>query len=185
MICPECGRRLKAKACWGGPYAKEDREYRYYRCARKNVGNCDFGTVAEAKIEKYLLENIRSEMEKFLLSTEAESHEEAKRKPKKNDVEKLQEKLRRLNVAFFAGNMDDDEYAKQAKAIKDQIATAQAEEVKTEKPVDTEAVKAFLAMDFESIYSELSHEEQRTLWRSVIAQLIPDGSDSVRIIFKA
>lgn len=185
LTCPECGRRLKSKACWGGPYAKKDREYRYYRCARKNVGNCSFGTVAEAKIEKYLLQNMRKELEKHLLTAEAELHAEEKSKPKKNDVEKLQERLRRLNVAFFAGNMTDEEYAEQAKAIKEQIAKAQAEEVHEEKPVDLEAIKAFLATDFESIYETLPPESQRTLWRSIIDQIVPDGPESVRIKFRA
>ena len=184
LSCPECGRRLKSKACWGGPYGKKDKEYMYYRCARRNVGNCNFGTVSEEKIEKYLLENLRKEMEKHLLDAEAEQQIEPKSKSKKNDIEKLQEKMRRLNVAFFAGNMTDEEYAAQASNIKEQIAIAQAEEVKSEKPVDTEAVKALLETKFEAIYETLKREDQRILWRSVISQMVPTGPASVSITFK-
>lgn len=124
-------------------------------------------------------------MEKFVSSAEAEPHNDKKAKSKKSDVEKLQERLRRLNVAFFAGNMTDEEYAEQTKTIKEQIAEAQAEERKAEKPINTEAVKAFLAMDFESIYVTLTKEERRTLWRSMIDEVVLDGAEPVGIKIKA
>ena len=183
LVCPTCGRRLKAK-CNGGSPNFPDREYFYYRCARKNVGNCDFSAASEMRVEKYLLENVRKEMEKYLLSIEAAPNLEKKAKPKKSEIEKLQEKLRRTNVAFFAGNMTDEEYAEQTQSIKEQLAKAQAEEEQEEKPVDTEAIKAFLATDFESIYGTLTREEQRIMWRSIIGQMIPTGPESVSIKFK-
>lgn len=181
LKCPKCGRRL------GGKYSTSSTglDYLYYRCAGKLSGICDFTIVTEINIEKYLLDNVRTEMEKYVLSAEAEPKEEKKGKPKKNESEKLQERLRRLNVAFFAGNMTDEEYAEQTAAIKEQIAKAQAEEVKAEKPVDTEAVKAFLATDFESIYETLTKEERRALWRSVIDEIKLDGTEPVGIKFKA
>ena len=81
--------------------------------------------------------------------------------------------------------MSDEEYAEQTKAIKEQIAKAQAAEVKSEKPVDTEAVKAFLETDFEGIYETLDKEERRRLWRSVIDEIVLDGTEPVGIKFKA
>lgn len=183
LNCPKCGRRLGGKYCTSGSgYANE---YLYYRCVGKLSGICDFHQVTEKNIERYLLDNVRSEIEKLILSTEANQKEEKKTKPKKNDVEKLQERLRRLNVAFFAGNMTDEEYAEQTKNIKEQIAKAQAEEIKAEKPVDLEAVKAFLAIDFESIYENLTKEERRTLWRSVIDEIVLDGMKPIGIKIKA
>jgi hypothetical protein len=124
-------------------------------------------------------------MEKYVLSAEAAPNGEKKAKPKKSEVEKLSEKLRRTNVAFFAGNMTDEEYAEQTADIKAQIAKAQAEEAKVEKPVDTEAVKAFLATDFEGMYETLTKEERRSLWRSIIDEIVLDGTEPVGIKFKA
>lgn len=183
LRCPKCGRRLGGKYCTSGNgYTNE---YMYYRCVGKLAGTCDFKIVTEKNIEQYLLDHVREEMEKFVLSAEAEPNEEKKAKPKKSEVEKLQEKLRRTNVAFFAGNMTDEEYAEQTKTIKEQIAKAQAEEVREEKPVDTEAVKAFLATDFEKLYETLTKEERRALWRSVVDEIVLDGTEPVGIKFKA
>ena len=183
LYCPNCGRKLGGKYCTSGHgYTNE---YLYYRCMGKLAGTCDFKIVTEKNIEQYLLDNIREEMEKFILAAETEPNGEKKGKPKKNESEKLQERLRRLNVAFFAGNMTDEEYAEQAKAIREQITNAQREEAKEEKPVDTEAVKAFLATDFESIYETLTKDERRTLWRSVIDEIVLDGTEPVAIKPKA
>ena len=183
LSCPSCGRRLGGKYCTSGHgYTNE---YMYYRCVGKLAGVCDFKIVTEKNIENYLLDNVRKKMEEFVLATETEQKRDEKAKPKKNEVEKLQERLRRLNVAFFAGNMTDGEYAEQTNAIKVQIAKAQAEEAREEKPVDTEAIKAFLATDFESIYETLTKEERRTLWRSVIDEIELDGVEPVGIKLKA
>ena len=182
LRCPNCGRRLGGKYCTSGNGQRT--EYMYYRCMAKLSGGCDFKTVTEINIEKYLLKNVRREMEELILSAEAEPTAE-QAKPKKSEVEKLNEKLRRLNVAFFAGNMTDEEYTEQTKAIKEQIAQAQAEEVKAEKPVDTEVIKAFLATDFEGIYETLTKEERRRLWRSVIDEILLDGTEPAGIKFKA
>jgi DNA invertase Pin-like site-specific DNA recombinase len=183
LRCPKCGRRLGGKYCTSGNGYKT--EYMYYRCVGKLSGTCDFKIVTEKNIEQYLLDHVREEMEKYVLSAEAESNTEKQAKPKKNEVEKLQERLRRTNVAFFAGNMSDEEYAEQTKTLKEQIAKAQTEEAREEKPVDTEAVKAFLATDFEGIYETLSKEEKRTLWRSIIDEIVLDGAEVVGIKFKA
>lgn len=181
LYCPQCGRRLSSK------YSRSStgKEYMYYRCVAKSAGVCDYGHVTEMNVEKYLLENLRPEMEKFIKSAEAEQHAEQNAGSKRNDVEKLQERLRRLNVAFFAGNMTDEEYAEQTNDIKNMIAKAQAEEVKAEKPIDTEAIKEFLAIDFEGIYETLSKEEKRTLWRSVIDEIVVKDALPVGIKIKA
>ena len=178
--CPCCGRRLAGKSNKGS----NQKEYMFYRCKLAISGACDFKQVSEKKIEQYLLENVRSEMEKYVLAAETEKIQEKKDKPQKSDIEKLQERLRRLNIAFFDGNMTDEEYAAQAKAIKAQIAKAQAEEVKIEKPVDTEAVKAFLATDFEGSYEILTKEERQQFWRTIIDEIVFDGREPARIVFK-
>ena len=183
LRCPKCNGRLSSKYCTSG--RGYNKEYLYYRCRGMIDGTCDQSVIKETVVEKYLLENLRKEIETFLLNAEAEPNAVKKCKPKKNDAEKLQERLRRLNVAFFAGNLTDEEYAEQTKGIKDLLAKAHAEEVKAEKPIDTTAIKAFLATDFEDIYETLTKEERRTLWRSVVDQVMLDGTEPIGIKLKA
>ena len=181
MMCPKCGRRLGAKYSRSG----NGREYLFYRCQHRIAGLCDFVSISEVNIEKYLLENLRKEMERFVLDNEAEKQPEKKYKPRENEIEKLQEKLRRVNVAFFAANMTDEEYAKQTAAIKSEIAIAEQAAARAERPIDLEAIKAFLATDFEGIYVTLTKEEKRTMWRAVVDEIILDDGKPVEIKLKA
>ena len=97
---------------------------------------------------------------------------------------KLKEQLRRVNVAYYAGNLEDDEYIKKTKELKAMIDKASAEE-QNEKPLDLTALKEFLNSDFEKIYSTLDKKEQQRLWRSIIDELYYDGNSITGIKFKA
>ena len=71
----------------------------YYRCVGKLAGTCDFKQVTEKSIEQYLLDNVRTEMENFVLSADAEQKVEPKAKPKKSEAEKLQERLQAFVIS--------------------------------------------------------------------------------------
>jgi hypothetical protein len=107
-----------------------------------------------------------------------------KKAKQRNDVEKLQEKLRRLNVSFHAGNMSDDDYLAQAQEIKTQITRSQATEIAEEK-LDIKSIKEFLSVDFEQIYTTLTKEEKRRLWRSVIDEIHIDGNKVSFVKYRA
>lgn len=180
MKCPNCGRRLTGKTCT----SKNGKEYLYYRCAAGISGACKFKQISEISIEQYLLANLRQAMEKRVLEADTARNTEKKAKPKKSETEKLQERLRRLNVVYYTGNMTDEEYTEQSMAINEQIAKAKSEEAKAEMPINTEAIKAFLSTDFESIYCTLTKEERRRLWRSAIDEIVVDENKPVEIIPK-
>ena len=181
MQCPKCGKRLTGKSS----RSANGSEYMFYRCHQRTAGRCDFVSISEMKIENYLLENLREEIEKYVLENEASLQTEKKGKSKKREIEKLQEKLRRTNVAFFAGNMTDEEYAKQTNTIKNEIAIAEEEEARAEKPIDLQAIRAFLDTDFEGVYTTLTKTEKRTMWRSVLQEIVLNDSEPVGIKLKA
>ena len=175
--CPHCGRLMSAKYA----ISQNGLEYFYYRCPNTITGGCKLKMISEKIIEKYVLENVKKELEGFILSHEAA---EPKQKKKTDDTAKLKEQLRRVNVAYYAGNMEDDEYIKKTKEIKAKIEKASAEE-KQETPLDLTSLKEFLSSDFEKIYTTLDRKEKQVLWRSVISELIYDGNSIVGIKFKA
>ena len=178
LLCPACGRRMGTKFCIGS----QGREYYYYRCGKNISKACDFkSTISEIQIEKYLLENVRQQIEGMILSAEAEPAQQ-KKAPKRSEADKLKEQLRRTNVAYHAGNMEDDEYLARTKEIKAKLAAAQAEEEKEEKPADLSALKELLSTDFETIYKTLDKEDKRRLWRSIIRNINTDVSGHITSI---
>lgn len=174
--CPCCGASTRARYSTGW-----DKEYNYYRCANRVTKVCSQKDIPEAKIEYYVMTHVKDELERYILSVETA---QPKKPKKKTDVAKLKEQLRRVNVSYQAGNMEDAEYLAETKKIKDAIEKAALEETQ-DKPTNLDALKEFLHSDFETIYGTLTREERQILWRSIIAEIICDGTDVVGIKFKA
>lgn len=178
LRCPACGNTLKATCCRQKRSSGETAEYLSYRCHDKQLFRCDNAiNISERKVERILLDTVRQELEKFIVTAEVKAAEK-KSSPATATLAKLTEQLRRLNKVFMAGNMDDDEYAKETERIKKKIEEAKEAE-KDERPPDLEVVKEFLKSDFETIYLSLDKEDQRRMWRSIIEEIyIKDGGIS-------
>lgn len=175
--CPLCGRRMISKFC----YSSTGTEYYYYRCPNSMNKSCPVKIVSEKNTEQYVIENVKKELENFIVSYETSVPKASK---KTTDVAKLKEQLRRVNVAYYAGNMEDDEYITKTKEIKKLIEKASVEEEQT-KPLDLTSLKEFLNSDFDNVYGTLDKREKQILWRSIIDELIYDGESVVGIKFKA
>ena len=178
LRCPDCGGTLKATF----KTYPNDRsiEYKSYRCNNGRHNICTYrSSVSEKKTEKYLLENVRSELEAYIV--EAEVSASKKKKPDSAmDIVKLNDEMRRLNNIYRAGNMDDTEYAHETAALKAKIEKARKAETE-DRPTDLEGLKQFLALDFESIYHTLSAEDKRRLWRSAISSIEVEGAKIKKI----
>ena len=131
----------------------------------------------EKKIEKWLLANLKDELEKAILEVELEK---TKPKPKpKTNIPKLKEKMRRLNVMYMAGNKSDEEYLKEDAELKALIAKAESEAPPPEKDVD--ALKELLKTDFKATYKTFDQEEKRRFWRGIIKEIKFDGKTIVGV----
>ena len=173
MRCPDCGNTMKATF----KTYPNDRsiEYNGYRCNNGRLRTCTFRhQLSEKKIEKFLLENIRTMLEEFIVDSEVHAKEK-RRQPKVHDIVALNEQLRRLNVVYMAGNMNDEDYAAETKRIKTQLETAKRQEAE-DAPLNVEGIKAFLKSDFLTVYHSLSKEDQRRMWRSIIEEIYIDGT---------
>lgn len=172
--CPCCGNTLKATF---KTYPNDrSKEYNGYRCNNSKLRTCDFGhQLSERKIEKYLLQNVRSQLMEYVTDLDVK---EAKKhgKLKTPDVITLNEQLRRLNVIFMAGNISDDEYVAETKRIKAAIEKARAAE-KDDQPANIQTIKNILNSNFEEIYKSLSKEDQRRMWRSLISEILVEGTN--------
>ncbi len=179
--CPCCGNTLKATF---KTYPNDRmKEYNGYRCNNSRLRTCAFRhQLSERKIEKFLLENVRKTLEAYALDVDVEE----KKKQRSQNIQNLvtlNEQLRRLNIIFMAGNISDEEYTRETNRIKLEIdRTKQAST--DDAPVDLDALKAFLQTDFLGNYEQLSKEDQRRLWRSIIKEIKidPNGTSVVDIV---
>ena len=171
--CPCCGNTLKAT--FKTYPSDRTKEYNGYRCNNSRLRICDFGhQLSERKIEKYLLENIRRDLDAYVVQVEAEQANRP-RQPKIRDAVALTEQLRRINVIYLAGNITDEEYAAETKRLKAEIEKARRAESE-DRPLDLSRIKQLLQTDFLATYHTLHKEDQRRLWRSLIEEIYVDGT---------
>lgn len=177
--CPDCGRILTSKFTTNKRANGEKVEYFSYHCKRHSDGlGCTFHRyVGESIIERYLLKNLDALMADEVARVTLE-RTKPKKKPKIN-VSSLREQLRRLNVAYMAGNMPDDEYIAESKEINQMIVKAEAEAKEDPAEKDLTALKVVMETDFRGIYQELSPEDRRRFWRSLIDAIHLDAEGNV------
>jgi DNA invertase Pin-like site-specific DNA recombinase len=177
--CPDCGRILTSKFTRNKKASGEVVEYFSYHCKRHSDKlGCTFNRyVGEPIIERYLLTNLDQLMADEIARVSLEKTK-PKRKPKVN-VANLREQLRRLNVAYMAGNMDDAEYISQTKELNTMILKAEKDAKEDPAEKDLSALKVVLETDFRGIYQELSLEDRRRFWRSLIDAIHLDADGNV------
>ena len=181
--CPKCGRILTSKSSKQKLASGKVVEYRQYACKKAEDKLCGYHKhINEAKIENWLLENLTALLEGEIARVDLE-RTKPKKKPKAS-VPKLREKLRRLNVAYMAGNMEDDEYISQTKELNAMIVKAEAETAKDPGEKDLTSLKAVMETDFKKIYQDLEPEDRRRFWRSIIEEIhVDDSAKVVEVIF--
>lgn len=164
------------------------RTFYYYRCNKSVLsGACtQRAKGSEAKIEKYLLERIKPEIEQYIAEYELKLAQPVQR-PKVDKVKKLEQELERVNYQFQKNRISVEKYDEQYEDLVKRISEARAEEIAAEKPPepkDLEPLKEFLKMDILGTYPTLSREEKRILWRSVIDNIVvsKDGEITVKFL---
>lgn len=172
--CPCCGNTLKAT--FKTYPSDRTKEYNGYRCNNSRLRACNYNhQLSERKIEKYLLENIKTILTDYMSDVEIAASKKEKTS-RTSDIVVLNEQLRRLNVIFMSGNISDEEYEKEANRIKAEINRARDAE-KENRPINTQAIKDFLKSNIINAYETLGKEDQRRMWRYLIEEIYVDGTN--------
>ena len=174
--CKECGHALVANTTYQKRY---DREYTTYRCnIYSNTKLCNHNKgINEKKLESYLLEHIKPELEKYVADYEISQRQQTP----KADPSKIKTKLNRLKDLYVNELIDLEDYRIEYESLQTQlqkITTAATPEKK-----DLSHIRAFLETDLQTIYDTLTPQEKRTLWSSIIDKIIVDNDGGIEIVF--
>lgn len=178
--CPVCGSTMRSTFKTYKPTGQEWYSYKCYNAINKVCPMTK--QYAELKTEKWLLKNIEEKLSQYIIEAEAEEAK-PKAKPKKDPLKAAQDKLRRLNVMYMAGNIPDEDYLHKSAELNEEIKQAQASQCE-QIPKDFSKLKAFLASDFTATYKSLTREDKRRLWRTIIKQIHFEGNNPVDVEFR-
>ena len=174
-ICSECNTRMT------GHYAVSGgKEYYYQRCNKAALhAQCTARRQqSETKLEEYLLETIKPEIERYIAEYEIAQKEPVKKPSNAEKIKKLEKKLQRVNYQYEEDRISQEEYDQKYKAIVDELNSLRDQDNTPEiTERDLEPLRDFLSLDLDTIYKTLTREEKRALWRSVVSEiyLYPDG----------
>jgi len=166
--CAYCGK-IQVGA-WSG----QTRETYRYRCNYHYLnGRCPNAIqLKESVVETFLLDNVAAELKK--LTAELETPKKKKRSP---DKAAIMAKVERLQELYVDGMIDREKF----RADREKL-LAQIQEPPPAKDLTT-ARQIVLAADFRERYNELSREDKRTLWRSVVDHITADDLGHIEVYF--
>ena len=174
--CKECGHALVANTIIQRRY---NREYTNYRCnyySNSHLCSHSHG-INEKKIETYLLNNIKPELEKYVADYELKQ----KITSKKTDPSKIKNKLQRLQELYINELIDLDDYRASYNQYKKELDEITSDTIPVKK--DLSSIRSFLNLDIQNIYDSLTPQERRALWGSIIDKLIISNDEDIEIIF--
>lgn len=179
LKCKECGGSLIANTAINKRY---DREYVGYRCNKyANSRSCTHRLIMnEKKLESYLLDHVKSELESYLTEYNARQKQLYKNTAKA-DISKIKSKLKRLKDLYINELIEIDEYRTEYENLQEELKKVSPSAEPVQK--DLSNIHAFLATDLHSVYDSLDPKQKRALWGSVIDKIIIDANGNIEIVF--
>ena len=160
--------------------------YKFYRCQKhKREKACtNKYTISEKGIlEKYLLENIKAELNNYKISYEVKQAS-IDTSAISSQLVKCRQKLEKLKDLYLDDLIDKTSYKEEYARLNNTIADLE-KQIDNDSDMDIDAVETILSMDFEGIYNTLQPNEKRYLWQSIIDYIeVGTNRDDITIHFK-
>lgn len=180
LRCAECGSNL------GGQFQRIRRgkevNLKYYRCPRYyNRGSHQCTNpkgLAEHILERYLLENVREQLQGIVLKASAEAapvHDNSAR------IAALEKRLGKLKELYVNDLLTIGEYKEERETILSEISDLSSQE--PQKGVDVDAINRILAEPFEVLYDTFSEDQKRFFWRSILKEIRFGKDRSIEFYF--
>lgn len=154
-----------------------------YRCPKHYMRKPSLCTnpkvLNENVLERYMIENLSSMIEKTVVEYEVAARPA---RDKAARIAKLQGKVDKLKELFINDLISLEEYKADKEKLTAQIEALQAEAAE-EPTVNTEALKQLQGMNFREIYEGMKTDEKRRFWRAIIKVIRFDEERNIDVEF--
>lgn len=181
LVCPNCNRKLAGFTSVSINKNSNKRfKYPSYRCNfRYSYHQCTYSKrPVENTIETFLLENIKEEINKYILTANEVSEKGNTKSP--TNINKLQSKIERLNELYIDGRISKEKYELEYEKVSLQINEFST---KMEKR-NYSSLKKLLNTNITSVYNKLSNISKRNFWAEFIDYIIIKENGEYDIHFK-
>ena len=163
--CSDCGRKMTGTT---DEYHAKKIRYKVYRCMfhYRTIPTCgNTRTLNEAKLEKYLVENIKN-----LAFAEINEGKNKERPDYEKQIESLERKIERMKDLYVNELITLDEYKHDVASYRADIERFR-KDMRKYANADKSALKSLVGMNLEDWYWTLTVAEKRTLWLGVIDKI--------------
>ena len=165
ITCGECGQRM-------GGRVNTNQESYYYNCTSHymTASTCDNNSnLGERRIEKFLVETIRDQMDQWKIEVER-LYAGRKNRDYKAEVSALRAKLGKLKELYLNDLIALDEYKADQASYQAKIESLTAEAAAQEQP-SFELADKLLADGWETAYYGMQKEQKQEFWRILIKEI--------------
>jgi len=177
IFCGCCGKRMTTYTCRNkNPDGTTRQEFVYYRCAAHNATVCRMAKqFNQSKVEKWLLDNIASEAERFNSSVK----QQRKVKPKRTvDTARVMGKLERLKDLYLNDLIDREMYERDYRELTAQLKEANRVD-REAKTIDLSALS-----NLKEAYAELSEEGKKAFWSRTVHRITAMEDGELKVTFR-
>lgn len=183
IICKHCNHKFS-----GGHSASKNNNYLLYHCSyRKNFRKCNNSiAINEIYIEDYLLSCIKIKIEEYIINYEMQQKQAKQDDTIKSSIKKEKNKIKKLRELYINDLIEQDEYKKEYLLYKENLEKLESQLFisSNTKSKDLSNLKSILNLDLENIYENLSKEQRRQFWQSIIKNLTIDKDKNIEIFFE-
>ena len=177
VFCQCCGRRMTTYSC---PNKNKDgtvkQSFIYYRCPAHTMKICEMSKqINQEKLEKWLVENIRFEAERYNVSL---SQRQVKI-IKTVDTNKILAKIEKLKDLYLNDLIPKDMYERDYTTLSKQLKQAEEDSyIKNKKPINMDFFD-----DFENTYQKLTPQSKKAFWSRTIKSIFvtKDGDFNITL----
>lgn len=136
-------------------------------------------TIREDNIEKYLLENLKEKFENYKIKVKV-----IPRQPKDNsaDIKKIKNKINKLKDLYLDDLIDKETYQSDYKKYNQELNKLENQKT-TFKPRDFSKIEKILNSDYTTIYNQLTTENKKRFWLSIIDKIYISNGTIKEITF--
>ena len=163
-------------------------ESRFYRCTKYRLSKTCYSTssVNEKFVENYLLDNLDELIKDYFNSLE-NKYDDIRINYKDNTkkLAALKEELKRTNLLFTKGRIEEEEYDKEYARLEKEIKKLEEAPIKK----DVSILEDLTKIEWKMMYQELTPENKQAFWRSIIDKIVLDplnykkGGEYMRVYF--
>lgn len=183
LKCPVCNHKLSGKFAKDMPPTCSY----YYMCNNNHLNKkCSNNKyLNEVKIEKRLLDIIIPQIHEYIATyTYKKIH--IKKTDNSKEISVINKQLEKLRDLYINDLIQIEHYEKQYKELSDKLDVLTQNLLITEteqEDISFEKLKSFLNTDFLLAYNNLSREQKRQIWLSIINYIEIDSNYNMKIFF--